>query len=131
MPQALATHDRYRSDFLALEGSLPPEGPHWLRQMRRQALSRFAELGFPTARKGNEKWKYTNVAPIAATSFSYPSGVREVDVAALKRAAPWDDNWITLAFVNGLYSPALSRRASSGALVTNLAEATRADGHLI
>ncbi|MBI2913775.1 MAG: Fe-S cluster assembly protein SufD [Chloroflexi bacterium] len=131
MAEALATRDRYLSDFRRFEESLPPEGPQWLRQVRRQALSRFTELGFPTARKGNEKWKYTNVAPIAAAGFNIPAGVREVDVPSLRRVAPWDDSWITLAFVNGLCSSALSTGAPAGALVTNLAEATRADGHLI
>ncbi len=123
MAQALATYDRYLSDFRTFEERLAAEGPQWLSQVRRQALSRFAELGFPTARKGNEKWKYTNVAAIAASGFSYPAGVSEVDVAALRRVAPWDDGWTTLAFVNGRYWRDLSTQAPSSARVTTLCTA--------
>ncbi|HEX2641288.1 MAG TPA: SufD family Fe-S cluster assembly protein, partial [Pyrinomonadaceae bacterium] len=35
----------------------------WTRQLREEAFSAFAEMGFPSVK--NEDWKYTNVAPIA------------------------------------------------------------------
>ena len=39
----------------------------WLQQLREAAFQRFAELGFPTTH--DEEWRFTNVAPIARTSF--------------------------------------------------------------
>ena len=39
----------------------------WLQQLREAAFARFAELGFPTTH--DEEWRFTNVAPIARTSF--------------------------------------------------------------
>ena len=133
MAQALATSDSYVTDFQALEGSLPDRGPEWLRDIRRQALTRFRELGFPTARRGNEKWKYTNVGPIADAAFSYPSDAgAELDLADIRRIVPWDDGWASIVFVNGRYSPALSSAAApDAARVTSLAEAVRADGDII
>ncbi len=134
MAQAPAKSDSFVTDLRALEGRLPIEGPEWLRDIRQQALARFQELGFPTARRGNEKWKYTNVGPIADAAFSYPTGAGpEVSLADIRRVVPWDDRWASVVFVNGRYSAALSSLAGAAdaARVTNLAEAVRADGDVI
>ena len=134
MAQALATDNRYLTDFHTLESALPAEAPAWLQRLRRQAFSRFSELGFPTARRGNENWKYTNVGPIAATTFNYPFDVgSEVEPADIRAIAPWNESWISLVFINGRYSQALSATpaALDGARVTNLAEAIRTDGDLV
>ena len=53
MTQAVAPYDSYLSDFRAFQEALPPGEPVWVRELRERALSRFAELGFPTARRGN------------------------------------------------------------------------------
>jgi Fe-S cluster assembly protein SufD len=130
MTQALTTERRYHSDFQALEQGLRGE-PGWLRSLRQRAWSRFAELGFPTGRRGNEAWKYTNVAPIAATSFVYPedSSADLVEASDLKGLAPGHDLWTTLVFVNGRYAPALSGGPPArNARVTSLADAAREDG---
>ena len=37
--------------------------------LRAEAYKRFESVGFPIARKGNERWKYTNIAPIARTEY--------------------------------------------------------------
>ncbi|HEU4759937.1 MAG TPA: Fe-S cluster assembly protein SufD, partial [Dehalococcoidia bacterium] len=103
----------------------------WLTALRRQAFDRFSELGFPTARKGNEPWKYTNVAPIAKTDFSYAFG-GAIDAATLRRLAPWYDDWPALVFVNGRYAPDLSTPPPPGAArVAGLAQALAGDSGLI
>ena len=43
-------------------------GPDWLARSREAAFDRFLERGFPTTRE--EDWRFTNVAPIAATAFA-------------------------------------------------------------
>ena len=68
MTQVQTTEQRYQADFQALEQRLYDE-PAWLRQLRGQAWAHFTELGFPTARRGNEAWKYTNAGPIARHVF--------------------------------------------------------------
>ena len=132
MAQAVAAYDRYLSDFRALERSAAERSPQWLRQLRSQALERFQEVGLPTARQGNEPWKYTNIARIAGTDFTYAAAREGPRPADLRKLAPWDDGWTSLVFVNGRYSTALSSHNPdhNGARVMSLAEALRADGSL-
>ena len=106
MTQTLARHEGYLSDFNRLEST----GPAWLRETRRTAFQRFSELGLPTSRRGNEKWKYTNVAPIANTRFAYAgdAAINGLGPADIARSVPWDDAWINLVFVDGRYAEGLS-----------------------
>ena len=64
------TNHRYHEDHLALAAA--STGPAWLADLRAAGWERFESLGFPTARRGNERWKYTAVAPIARVGFAYP-----------------------------------------------------------
>ena len=57
----------YLSSFERLEKELAGKQPTWLEQIRKEAILRFSELGFPSPRQ--EEWKYTEVAPIRRTSF--------------------------------------------------------------
>src|ERR1035437_2531502 len=45
-----------------------PPAPAWLQSLRDAAFARFAALGFPNTH--NEEWRFTNVAPIARTTFA-------------------------------------------------------------
>ncbi len=53
--------------WLAAVEQRPQGGPRWLQDLRDRAATRFAALGFPTAR--DEEWRFTSVAPIAAAEF--------------------------------------------------------------
>ena len=134
MTQVLAREERYLSDFLAFEKGLKSNEPPWLQQIRQQALSHFSKLGFPTARRGNEKWKYTSVVPIANATFEYPFDIYPDDVEApvIRQLAPWDESWVNLVFVNGHYRQDLSTAPPRGneLRVANLAEAILADGDI-
>jgi len=133
MTQAVAAPDTYLSDFRRFQAAVPHGEPAWLRELRERALSRFAELGFPTARRGNEPWKYTNVAPIAEGGFAYATGpAPSVTADGIRSGIVWEDGWHNLVFVNGRYSPALSTAAAAGGVrVGSLAEAVRAEGPLV
>ena len=63
-------HPNYHQDHQALAAA--SAGPAWLNDLRAAGWERFNEIGFPTARRGNERWKYTAVAPIARVGFAYP-----------------------------------------------------------
>jgi len=128
MTQAVTSHDRYLADFK----NLPPEGPPWLRRLRAGAIARFQELGFPTARRSNEPWKYTNVGPIAEREFAYPFGdAALVSVDDLRAIAACDDSWNTLVFINGRHAPALSSRLETPRRgVSSLASALESDADL-
>jgi Fe-S cluster assembly protein SufD len=91
--------------WLAALDTRPRGGSRWLQDLRDQAASRFVELGFPSVR--DEEWRFTNVAPIAASEFKLASPAR-LDADALNAlifaAAPF-----RLVIVNGRYSPELSK----------------------
>ena len=98
-------------------------GPAWLRSIRRRAIARFGDLGFPTTRQ--EEWRFTSVAPIAAQAFQPGAGVtlNPADIAPATFAA---DGLCQLVCVDGRYQAALStvgplpagvRVASLGALL--------------
>ena len=63
------SNHRYHEDHIALAAASP--GPAWLQDLRAAGWERFSELGFPTARRGNERWKYTAVAPISRVNFAH------------------------------------------------------------
>ena len=127
MTDPQTSYHQYRVDHAAFQDSSLAGGPSWLRDLRVGALDSFNSLGFPTATRGNERWKYTNVGPLAKTVFDYPFQVPADGVSArtLKQRVPWDDTWQRLAFVDGRFSPALSLLppATNGAGMANLADA--------
>ena len=69
MTSAPAKYAHYLADFQSLVQGPGAGAPNWLQDLRDTGWSRFNETGFPTARRGNERWKYTNVGPIARTDF--------------------------------------------------------------
>ena len=62
-----AAQAHFVSRFGECEDQMAGSGPAWLAPVRRAAIERFAELGFPTRK--NEAWKYTNVSKIAKASL--------------------------------------------------------------
>ena len=63
-------HPHYHEGHQALAAASP--GPAWLNDLRAAGWERFNEIGFPTARRGNERWKYTSVLPISRVNFACP-----------------------------------------------------------
>ncbi|MEE8363821.1 MAG: Fe-S cluster assembly protein SufD [Dehalococcoidia bacterium] len=127
MTLATAKGQKYLADFNALQDGATSDGAAWLTPLRRHAWSVFQELGFPTHRRGNELWKYTNLRPLDRATFAYPheGAAGELTLAELKRHAPWSDEWTTLVFVDGHYSASLSRvpRDAAGVRAVSLAQA--------
>ena len=104
MTQTLTEYDRYAEQYAGIADT----GPVWLRDLRKKGFDNFARLGFPTARRGNEAWKYTNVAPVARSEFSVPALAETPAGDTLRGALPWSEDWNTLVFVNGRFSNELS-----------------------
>jgi Fe-S cluster assembly protein SufD len=126
---APATTDR-RDWYLSLHEEFERglDGPSAdLRPLRRQALERFAQLGFPTTR--DEQWRYTSVAPLARTEFrpAAAATAAQVDLAALEPFSFPGLECSRLVFVDGHWSPELSavRALPRGARVTDLATGLR------
>jgi len=110
--------ENYLAQFERRANSRAAEPP-WLASLRKKAIERFAELGFPTTR--HEEWKYTSVQPIAQTAFQPGEGAGEPESLSPCKApsAP------LLTFCNGRYAPRLSRidGLPDGVVVTNLTAA--------
>jgi Fe-S cluster assembly protein SufD len=118
--------DRYLESFVRFEKAI--SGQDWLRPVRQAAIARFAELGFPTT--GDEDWRFTNVAPIAQTSFKLASDTRiELTPREIAQFAFPGLGDIQLVFVNGRYAPTLSSPGSPGhgVSVRSLAQAFKDD----
>lgn len=125
MTQTLVETDRYTADFESFATSPEAEAPQWLRDLRERAIGRFREVGLPTARKGNEPWKYTNIAAIAKTPFvRVPESRERIEIPDI---VPQHAGWRTLVFVNGGYSPELSNPGVD-IIARSLRDVLRSDG---
>lgn len=122
MPEVKAAQqDAYFAAFSAREKGGTAE-PAWLKTLRREALDRFGELGFPTTHV--EEWRFTNVAPIANTCFEPAPAVPAAKVRdKFKDFAYGDLRCNRLVFVNGRYAPELSAvgKLPQGVKVSSLA----------
>jgi Fe-S cluster assembly protein SufD len=125
--------DQYVSNFERFEKSLNGESKQPLHAVRKAALARFTELGFPTTR--DEEWRFTNVAPIAKQIFvpALPSdghrlGLKDIEPYLFKADAP-----LRMVFVNGHWAPALSAVESlpPGVRVMSLARAIVTEHDLV
>jgi Fe-S cluster assembly protein SufD len=103
-----ATKDIYLANFAQFERDVAQNGQAWTHQLRKAAIARFAELGFPTTR--HEDWKYTNVGPITRIAFQ-PAQRTAHGLAGEALAAamiPPDLVCAQLVYINGHYVPELS-----------------------
>jgi Fe-S cluster assembly protein SufD len=124
MSTAVANVDHYVAAFEETAARLPGAGLPWLEEFRRQGLSAFERLGFPTTRQ--EDWKYTSVRPIERERFALAGescvGLAEDDLGA---ALMTDLEAHRFVFVNGRHAPQLSRPGTlpEGVTALPLAEA--------
>ncbi len=112
----------YANDFSTREGE-----PNWLASLREKAWAEFEKIGFPTARRGNELWKYTDLRRLDSQAFSRANDSASVSAEHLQEVAPWSDDWHTAVLVDGKFSAQLSRNLSGeGVSITDIAEAEQA-----
>ena len=95
----------YASEFLSMEADLISSQPDSLRRLRREAMDRFNELGFPTVQM--EDWKNTNVGFLTRKAFhrstEQPDGL---DLNMLEAYLVKDVTRVV--FLNGRFSSQLS-----------------------
>ena len=108
MSDASAMRDQYLTQYQHVNQQLPGITYPWIQDLRQQALTSFARLGFPTQRQ--EDWKYTSLRSIERNSFAFPAqsciGLIEDDLADVLML---DLDSHRLTFVNGVYTPQLSK----------------------
>ena len=112
MAQATTQEAHYLADFAEREEADATSAPEWLRLLRRNAITAFERTGFPTARRGNELWKYTDVRSLAAAAFDLPAHPEiDGDATAGLDLHPYDlpcPRVHQLVFVDGHYAADLS-----------------------
>ena len=124
MTAVMQEKNRYLEHFSSFEPQVA--GRDWapFQPVRRAAMARFMDLGFPTTQ--DEDWRFTNVAAIAKTVFALSAedgvtpGKGDLGPFTFGAAA-----CCQLVFVNGRYSPGLSflPPLPGGVVVSNLAGA--------
>ncbi len=116
-------HPSYHSDYLALKERLSPASPAWLNDLRAAAWEQFDTNGFPTTRRGNEPWKYTNVRPIAQGRFSASelvssaSPLLHIGADSQPMLGNIPNFWTPMVFVDG--QPAFNRETGTAHAVPN------------
>jgi len=111
----LEARDRYVAEFGRAGKSLP--GPA---EPRRKAISRFAEIGFPTGRE--EDWRFTDVTPLVEVPFKPAAGTANPNQFSGLARGPL--RACQIAFVDGRFAPAFSTlELPQGVTVRSLREA--------
>ncbi len=125
--------DRYLADFSDLEKNLNGEASSSLHKIRKDALSRFADLGFPTTK--HEEWKYTDVKPLTQRHFNpvrsgSAVGLKTSDIKRFNLNIPKAH---ILVCVNGHYSKELSSvgKLPGGVKMGSIADAVKHDAGLV
>ena len=123
----------YLSSFEAFERGLNGESKLPIHLIRKAAIARLAEMGFPTNK--HEEWRFTNITPITKIQFR-PATKLLSNTVALKTIEQFTLGGMKshrLVFVNGHCAPDLSSimGLSDGIQVGSLASAIRSDGALL
>ncbi|HEY6293497.1 MAG TPA: Fe-S cluster assembly protein SufD [Terriglobia bacterium] len=113
--------DIYFERFTALARERAGHEPSWLGEIRRAAIDRFGDLGFPTTH--HEEWRFTNVTPIARTLFVPAKAPSEFLSVRLSDGMAWLKGCHVLAFLNGRKGELEPDGMPSGVSVGNLAQA--------
>ena len=118
----------YLSAFEDFSGK--EQSPAWLTALRRNGITHFTELGFPTLKQ--EEWVFTNVKPIRELSFIPATAPTEASIDLGK----FQFKGLTgarLVFVDGHLSHSLSEipELPEGIVVTNVASALESHGELL
>jgi Fe-S cluster assembly protein SufD len=105
MSQLTTPQEEFLARFSRVEAEAQQRGPAWLREVRRDGLERFRQVGFPSGRE--EEWKNTSLEPIRQTRF-VPAAARRVAADELPGIARLDEVGPRLVFVDGRYAAQLS-----------------------
>jgi Fe-S cluster assembly protein SufD len=116
----------YLESFTEFHKRAGGQNQAWLRELREKAFARFCETGFPTTH--DEDWRFTNVSPIAKTSFQLATDAKS---PSLDQVKPFfvPGSAAQLVFVNGKFSKSLSSVGNlpSGVQVSSLCDEINRD----
>ncbi|MBP6335144.1 MAG: Fe-S cluster assembly protein SufD [Bacteroidia bacterium] len=107
--------------FLKKFDSFHGTGNGLLSGIRKEAITSFSSLGFPTTK--HEEWKYTNIASVVKSDYISPAPLPALTESDIKSFYLAGEDSIRLVFVNGHFSAALSSglRLPDGLVIGNIA----------
>ena len=110
------------NQFDEFEKSLNGEKTSEFHKLRKDAISKFTQLNFPTQK--DEEWKYTNLSPLLKHNFSQFIPKQKVSSEKINKFLFDKMEHSLLVFVNGSYSPELSKLIDipAGIIVGSLSE---------
>ena len=106
--------------------------PEWVADLRREAISGFGKLGFPTL--SDEEWRFTNLEALRRGSFSIAeNGISDVSKKTVNSYGFPGLDCLRLVFVNGRFAASLSdgEDVGEGIVVKSLSGAIREHGDLV
>jgi Fe-S cluster assembly protein SufD len=122
----------YIANFAQFERTMNGGTHSWLHRIRKNALDRFVQLGFPTTH--DEEWRFTNVAPITRIPFK-PSDPKPdaLTISDISRFTVCEARCTQLVFLNGYYSESLStvKLLPKGVQIISLAAALERNRDLL
>ena len=109
---------------LAEESRVERTPAPWLDELRRSAMTRFEQVGFPSNK--DEEWRFTNIAPIAKTPFKLAERVPDDVATDVAASFSFGNEAVSeLVFVNGHFAPDCRVSASSRAASRSADSPTR------
>ena len=115
MTSVAERHDAVLAEQARFAQGRGATAPQWLRDLRARGAARFAALGFPTVRQ--EEWRFTNVGPIAETTFRLGEAA-PTNASELASRVSIPSVAARLVILNGRFAPELSDvRALPGGVV--------------
>lgn len=122
MKESIDIKQYFISQFDEFEKSLNGEKTSEFHKVRKEAIQKFSELSFPTQK--DEEWKYTNISSLLKHNFS-PAVVKiNVSSETINKFLFDKMEHSLIVFVNGIYSPELSKMTDlpKGVVIGSLAD---------
>lgn len=122
--------DWYIENFSIMEDSLNGESKSSFHKIRKDAIAKFEEMGFPTVK--NEDWKYTNIAPLFNFKFVQADSVK-LSRKSIEQFLIKGLKVNLLVFVNGSYSKELSniQNHAEGITIESLADIIKSQPEIL
>jgi len=131
MDKTIDVKDWYISNFGEFEKRLNGGKENSIHQIRKDALSNFSKLDFPSLK--DEEWKYTSIAPLLKYNFVPSFNKKNISKDFIKSLLFDEMEHSLLVFINGIYSEEHSDLLNlpDGVVVGSIAEEIKKDNEIL
>jgi len=131
MDKTIDVKDWYISNFGEFEKRLNGGKENSIHQIRKDALSNFSKLDFPSLK--DEEWKYTSIAPLLKYNFVPSFNKKNISKDFIKSLLFDEMEHSLLVFINGIYSEEHSDLLNlpDGVIVGSIAEEIKKNNEIL